>query len=224
MISAIVITLYTILLLGASYFYLRHRYQSSKKKTLGSLLRKYWKYLALTVVLFAAAAAMEIPYALTRDIYVLPVLIKWSTLLWGTYLLAKVDYHEKKIPNEIIGAMLLLRLGVLGYEIISNLAYWQNVLMYPLLGAAIGGIIMAAAMLISRKGVGMGDVKMFLVIGAFVGSTEILTTMFYTFVFSAFGGIILLVTRKATLKDSVPMAPFAFAGVLLEYFLLMAGG
>lgn len=224
MISAIVTILYSVALIVASFFYLKARYHLCENDSLKDVAKKNLKFLILTAVVFVVIIVIETMYALKHDIYSLPVLMKWSTLFWGVYLLAKVDYHEKKIPNKIVLALLILRVAFLVYEVWVNVDYWKTVLVYPFLGAAIGGVILAVAMLISRKGVGMGDVKMFIVIGAFVGSTEILATMFYTFLISAIGGICLLITKKASLKDSIPMAPFACAGVALEYLLLMIGG
>lgn len=224
MISAIVTIIYTVALLVASFFYLKRRYHLCENGNIRDVIKNNIQYIILTGVVLIGIVSIETVYALRHDIYTLPVLMKWSTLFWGIYLLAKVDYHEKKIPNKIVLVMLFFRLAFLAYEICANIEYWKTVLVYPFLGAAIGGAIMAVAMLISRKGVGMGDVKMFIVIGAFVGSTELLATMFYTFLISAIGGICLLVIKKAGLKDSIPMAPFACAGVALEYLLLMIGG
>lgn len=224
MISAIITILYSVALVVASFFYLKVRYKLCENGCLKDIAKKNIKYLIITSVIFLVIVVIETMYAIRHDIYSLPVLMKWSTLFWGVYLLAKIDYHEKKIPNKIILIMLIARVVFLIYEIVVNLEYWKTVLVYPLLGAAIGGMIMAVAMLISRKGVGMGDVKMFIVIGAFVGSTEILATLFYTILISVIGGVMLLITKKARLKDSVPMAPFACAGIALEYLLLMIGG
>lgn len=224
MISAIVTVLYSAALIIASFVYQKARNSPGEKIVISDLLRKRLKYVILTAVVFVCLITVEIKYALEHDIYSLPVLMKWSTLFWLVYLLANVDYHEKKIPNKIVFTLLLLRMVFLAYEVIVNLSYWKTVVVYPLLGAAIGGMIMALAMFVSRNGVGMGDVKLFIVIGAFVGSTEILATMFYTFMISALCGIVLLITKKAGLKDSIPMAPFACAGVAIEYLLLMMGG
>ncbi len=227
MISAIVTTLYSVALIVASFFYLRARYRLCEKGSLREVAVKNIKYLILTVIVFAAMITVEFIYAVKQGpfaVEVLMKLMKWSTLFWGLYLIAKVDFHEKKIPNELGIAMLILRGGFLAYEVIANLAYWKTALGYPILGAAIGGMIMVVGKLFSRKGVGVGDIKMFIIIGAFVGSAEILSTMFYTFFVSAIAGIFLLMTKKAGLRDSVPMAPFACIGVALEYLLLMIGG
>lgn len=224
MISAMVTIIYSVVLVVVSFLYLKARYNLCVNDSPKEVLKKNLKYVIFTAVLFLGILTVETKYAYEHDIQSLPVLMKWSTLFWGMYLLAKIDYYEKKIPNKIILVLLLFRILFLAYEVFSNLEYWKTALTYPLLGAAIGGIIMAVAMIISRKGVGMGDVKMFIVIGAFVGSAEILSTMFYTFFISAIGGIFLLMTKKANLKDSIPMAPFACVGVGLEYLLLIIGG
>lgn len=224
MISAIIIILYTFALIVVSYLYLKARYKLNETGNLKNILIKHIKYVLLTTIILIGIVTAELWYIFNSENAQLSVLLKWTTLFWGMYLLAKTDYHEKLIPNKVILVMLGIRVVLLAFEVFTNLEYWNTVLTYPALGAAIGGIIMAVAMLISRKGVGMGDVKMFVIIGAYVGSTEILSTMFYSFLISAIGGLFLLITRKAGLKDSVPMAPFAFAGVAVEYLLLMIGG
>lgn len=220
----LIIFLYTLVLIVASFFFLKQRYNLCEKESLKEVLRKNSKYVILTIFVFVGILLIEIYYAKGKDIYCLPVLMKWSTIFWGTYLLAKIDYHEKKIPNTIILALVLVRAAFLLYEITVNIEYWMDALIYPFLGAAIGAGVILIAMILSRSGVGMGDVKMLMAIGLFVGSTEILDTMFYMFLLSAIGGVGLLIGRKAKMKDSIPMAPFACAGVAMKYVLLMIGG
>ena len=71
---------------------------------------------------------------------------------------------------------------------------------------------------------GIGDVKLFITIGAYVGSMEIIATLFYTFVVSAVVGIVLLLMKKVKLRDSVPHGALAFAGVAIEYAFMLMGG
>lgn len=222
--SLILTIIYTLLLLAASYFYLKQRYNLSKHGDTKAILRKYIRYEIVTLIVFLLIVAAQTWYAMRSPIANLPVMIKWSTLCWGLYLLALVDYKEKKIPNKIILVMLAARFIMLIYEIVTNLDFWIDVLTYCLLGAFIGGIIMFLCMFLSRNGLGMGDIKMFIVVGAYVGSSQILGTMFLAFLVSALGGLALLITKKAGLKDSIPMAPFTCCGVIIEYILLMLGG
>lgn len=222
--NELAIVLYTVTLIVLSCVYLLKRYKIKKGNGVSQIVLKYKKFLFLTAVLVIGILGIEIYYMQQRGVVQLPLLLRWSTLIWGLYLLAKIDFHEKKIPNKIVLILLVVRVSYLLYEAWNNREYLNMVMIPPLLGAFIGGGIMMIAMLISRKGVGMGDVKLFIVIGAYVGSTQVISTMFYTFFVSAIAGIVLLMTKRAHLNDSIPMAPFAFIGVVTEYILLMLGG
>jgi len=218
------IVVYTLVLIAISFYYLKRRYQLLINESAKEVLVKNRKFLILTIIIFIGILSMEIYYSLDKELYVLPILMRWSTIFWGTYLLARIDYKEKKIPNIIILALIGIRAVFLLYEILVSIEIWQTALLYPVIGAVIGGGIILIAMILSRSGIGMGDVKMLMVIGLFVGSTEILDTMFYMFLLSAVGGACLLISKKAKMKDSIPMAPFAFAGVAMKYVILIIGG
>ena len=212
MVCGIIITIYTLLLLVASLLYVKKRYSIEKGALTRTAFKAHWVLLAITAAV------------LRNELLKLPVLMRWTTLLWGLYLLAYIDYRERLIPNFLICVLLIARVAFLGCNLISDPEYWRSILLYPLIGAGIGGVILAVAMLLSRNGVGMGDVKLFITIGAYVGSMEIIATLFYTFVVSAVVGIVLLLMKKVKLRDSVPMAPFAFAGVAIEYAFMLIGG
>jgi len=158
------------------------------------------------------------------------LLYKSLLLFYGTALIAYTDYREHLIPNKLVLVLLAIRLGFFVYE---SIAIYHELRMVadclrvvfvgPLLGALISAGILAIAMLVSRKGVGMGDVKLFAVIGLFVGSAQIIPFMLLTFAFSALAGIVLLIARKVRMKDSLPMAPFAAVGILLHFFWIEGG-
>lgn len=224
MVCGIIITIYTLLLLVASLLYVKKHYSIEKGALTRTAFKAYWVLLAITAAVLLLFVTLSIQYSLRNELLKLPVLMRWTTLLWGLYLLAYIDYRERLIPNFLICVLLIARVAFLGCNLISDPEYWRSILLYPLIGAGIGGVILAVAMLLSRKGVGMGDVKLFITIGAYVGSMEIIATLFYTFVVSAVVGIVLLLMKKVKLRDSVPMAPFAFAGVAIEYAFMLIGG
>ena len=224
MVCGIIITIYTLLLLVASLLYVKKRYSIEKGALTRTAFKAHWVLLAITAAVLLLFVTLSIQYSLRNELLKLPVLMRWTTLLWGLYLLAYIDYRERLIPNFLICVLLIARVAFLGCNLISDPEYWRSILLYPLIGAGIGGVILAVAMLLSRKGVGMGDVKLFITIGAYVGSMEIIATLFYTFVVSAVVGIVLLLMKKVKLRDSVPMAPFAFAGVAIEYAFMLIGG
>ena len=216
--------LYSAVLIVSAYLYLERRYALSEVGTRKEIIVKHRLFAILTMIIFVIFCGIALFCLARSEAAILILTLKCTTIFWGCYLLAKIDYHEKLIPNEIIIILIGIRGFFLVCETVTNLEYWTTVLIHPLLGAFLGFLIMMVAMFVSRNGVGMGDVKLFFVIGAYVGSTGIIPTMFYTFFVSAVVGIILLITKKAGLKDSVPMAPFAFCGIAIECVLLMIGG
>ena len=201
MVCGIIITIYTLLLLVASLLYVKKRYSIEKGALTRTAFKAYWVLLAITAAVLLLFVTLSIQYSLRNELLKLPVLMRWTTLLWGLYLLAYIDYRERLIPNFLICVLLIARVAFLGCDLISDPEYWRSILLYPLIGAGIGGVILAVAMLLSRKGVGMGDVKLFITIGAYVGSMEIIATLFYTFVVSAVVGIVLLLMKKVKLRE-----------------------
>lgn len=224
MICTVITVSYMLVLYILSLIFLNFTYNSKKRKKLCSYLKSEWKFLIFSVIVIVSESILVAIYTSDKSLDALPRILKWTTLYIGLWLLAKTDFKERKIPNKIILILIGMRMLFLIYEICVDIEFLNSTLIYPLLGGGIGAVILFVAMVVSRKGVGMGDVKMFFVIGLFVGSTEIIPVMFYTFLISAIVGIVLLCMRKAKLKDSVPMAPFAFLGMTVQFFMLMLGG
>ena len=181
-------------------------------------------YFSGTLLLFVVYGIVVCIYINQRGDTAVPAVLKWITLLWGCYILSITDLKERRIPNRIIVGLLAIRFIFLLYELIKNYDFTWEIIYGTAMGAAVGFLVMMAGRMVSRKSVGMGDVKLFMIMGAYTGNNEIFIVMFYTFVLSAITGVILLAARKIHIKDSVPMAPFAFLGAGIEFMFLMAGG
>lgn len=93
---------------------------------------------------------------------------------------------------------------------------------YGIISAVIGGVtgagILLLVALISRGGMGMGDVKLAALIGLLVGFPQVLIALLICFVL---GGAVaggLLLARLRGRKDPVPLAPFLTAGLITTVF------
>jgi leader peptidase (prepilin peptidase)/N-methyltransferase len=79
-------------------------------------------------------------------------------------------------------------------------------------------ILLAAALLIaviSRGGMGGGDIKLVAMIGAFLGWPAVLMTIFLGAFTGAVAGLALMLLGKKGRKDMVPFGPFLALGALL---------
>jgi leader peptidase (prepilin peptidase)/N-methyltransferase len=85
--------------------------------------------------------------------------------------------------------------------------------MNALLGILLGGGVLygiAAAYYVVRReeGMGMGDVKMLAMIGAFLGWRAVLLTLILSSLVGAIVGVVLMSARKESLKYALPFGTF----------------
>jgi prepilin signal peptidase PulO-like enzyme (type II secretory pathway) len=126
-------------------------------------------------------------------------------------LIGYIDFKTKTIPNELI-------LFGLGFRVIMYIycLVFTSIVMKPLLiDNLLAAFICAGVFFIGRiLKMGAGDVKLYFMIGLFLGLSDSFNALFYAvlvmFVFSVIG----LLTKKLNLKDEIAVAPFAFLGVL----------
>ena len=222
MILSITLILINILLMSAVCRYWWVRFDKDIN-SVGTYVNRHRLLTVSLCCLWLLLMVITIPYAIKQDTDAPVRLIKWNILTWGAFCISYVDIKERTIPNPCILALFVVRSVLLVYEVISNAEFWSDALLYPIIGMLISGGVIGFAMLISRGGIGMGDLKLFLIVGYYVGSRQIFAVMFYTFLISAIMGLVLLATGKAKPKDTMPMAPFVSAGILLEYVFLLVG-
>ena len=140
--------------------------------------------------------------------------IRYLFLLGVMFIIAWIDHCDRKIPNKLLFFLLSGRATLLAVEWLVFPEVGKILLFSSLLGMVLGGGLFLLAHFISRRGVGMGDVKLFGVIGAYMGAGSIMTVVFLTAAFSAIYSIVMLARKKIKLKEEVPFAPFALAGLV----------
>lgn len=135
------------------------------------------------------------------------------------YVAAVGDIREKKVPNRLVGAML----GAWVLIMVPQLFFQTELAIYLLLSGAIGflmaGIVFLGVYLISKKGLGGGDVKLMAVAGLYLGYDKVMPAMLYGAVLAAVVGIILILAKKIGRKDAIPLVPFLLIGILTVSFV-----
>lgn len=125
---------------------------------------------------------------------------------------ALTDYKRCRIPNTLIVTGLVSRAVIYIAELFIAGEYFKSIIINDLLGFAIGFVMLFVIAVITKGGIGFGDVKLFGVIGLMAGSGGVFAILFLSLLFSSIVSVILILLRKKTLKSSVPMAPFIYAG------------
>lgn len=98
---------------------------------------------------------------------------------------------------------------------------WQSSLLGILLG---GGVLLAIALgyewLAKQEGMGLGDVKLLAMLGAFLGAPAVLPIIFLASIMGTLVGIPLTLIKHAGRKLALPFGPFLAAAALLYLFFI----
>lgn len=146
-----------------------------------------------------------------------PMVVGWSKELLVALLLVSLviivsisDLHNMLIPNRVLLffgiTMVFVRL------FIPTTPWWD-----AYVGALLGFGLLYFIAVVSRGGMGGGDIKLFAVLGLFVGVKGIVLTLFLSAFLGMFFGLALIVTRKLKRKEPMPFAPFIGLAVLISY-------
>ena len=128
-----------------------------------------------------------------------------------------IDYKTQIIPDGLVGVI-----AVSG--MLYNLLYVPQGIMDMLFGAIVGFAVMLVIFVISRGGMGGGDVKLSAAVGLWLGVEGTLLFLLLAFIIGGIISMLLLVSGVKSKGDAIPFGPFlcfaAFATVLYQPFLL----
>ncbi len=130
--------------------------------------------------------------------------------------IAAIDIRWRIVPNRLV----LPLAGALQVAVAASAVLGAQPLRIvgALLGAAAMFAVYLAPAVLTRRSMGMGDVKLALAIGTVLGASGWQTWLLGVlagFIAGAVVGLVLLLARRATLRSRIPYAPAMLAGALL---------
>lgn len=144
--------------------------------------------------------------------------IGWSPELFIVGLLISLsiivivsDLRYMIIPNKLL--LFFLPLFIL-VRIIQPLELWYD----PMFGAICGFVLIGGTIILSKGGMGYGDLKLLTLFGFLLGFKQILVAFTLAVCFGAVIGAVLLLMKKVSRKTRMPFAPYLAFGALTSYF------
>lgn len=138
-----------------------------------------------------------------------------SALLSSTLLVvALIDLEHQIIPNRITYPGMVAGLGLSAWALPMTPLLGSS-LLAALLGLLGGGTFLFVVALLSKGGMGGGDIKLSAMIGAFLGWRGALVTILVAALTGALVGLALLLLGKQGRKDKVPFGPFLALGAMV---------
>jgi prepilin signal peptidase PulO-like enzyme (type II secretory pathway) len=145
--------------------------------------------------------------------------IRAVLLIGFGYVAAYMDWKTRKVPNKLVLAMFAAWAVLIAAYVIFDINAAVKLLAPSLIGCASGGGLFLLLYIVSRKGVGGGDVKFVAAAGLFLTFTKLMPMLFFSSLLAAIVSAVLLLSKRATMKTAIPLVPFLYTGILITVFL-----
>lgn len=173
-------------------------------------------YLILAVLVSAALITLfQTTYRESTLIHQMKIM----TLVLSILPMAAVDYRHHIIPNAFILTALVIRIGFYAAEFIISSSTALVTLKDNLIGAAIIGGFFLLLLLIFKNSIGMGDIKLFSLMGLYQGVWGAVNAVFFSLLVSFFFSVYLLISRKKGRKDQIAFGPSILFGTVVAVAL-----
>lgn len=202
------------------------RYYEDKEQGNAEIIRSAKKikfdkgFLIRGIISLVLGAVLVTLYYLNRmDLStVLKYIILFATLVYISY----TDIKSFIIPNIFLILLLVFRIPSLvidffNYEILQVLKFY-------LLGGLTGFGILLLVYLVTRKGLGEGDVKLYCVIGLYVGLNAVIPILAVSSILTAAFGLLIIMLKKANLKTVIPLGPLLAMGTIFTTLMVYLRG
>ncbi len=137
-------------------------------------------------------------------------------ILWSVGL---IDLKTYRIPNVFILIGLSLRTIIL----VCELVFERDLVVDTLISEAIAAIAMTLASflctLVVKNSIGYGDIKLFIVMGLFLGMSGLWSAVFVSLFVAFIYAVFLLLTKRKGRKEAIPFAPAIAIGTYISVIL-----
>ncbi len=175
------------------------------------------EYLLLGGIFLFVSVLCEIMFNLYR--YEISRRIFNQLLMCILLIIAYIDWKELQIPNIAVILILWIRLIFFVADAILLRSFRPGNLISMLMGMCFAGGIFLISRLFSKKGIGMGDVKLCAAVGFYMGLYNVIAMLLIALVSASLAGIAYVIIKKKDIKTELPFAPFVAWGVCLVYLL-----
>ncbi len=132
--------------------------------------------------------------------------IPWLLLFLILEAIFIIDLEHQIIPDNLVFLGMSVLIFIPGLSIYTSL----------LSGFAAAAFLLSVSLFTGGRGMGLGDVKLAVLGGMIVGTQFAVIWLFLAFLTGAVVGIILILMKKAHLKDKIAFGPFLIAAIPLS--------
>jgi leader peptidase (prepilin peptidase)/N-methyltransferase len=182
---------------------LSYLFTGGKCRYCGAKISIQYPFVELLTAFFFLFSYLK--FSLTSEFFI------YILLLSALIVISFIDYKYMIIPNIITYSGILI-----GF--LSAFIFDHTTIIDSLLGILIPALLLLLIALIFKGGMGMGDVKLVSMLGAFLGYKYTLVGIFIGSVFGSVIGLVLMGVGVLNRKDRIPFGPFICLGAVIMIF------
>jgi leader peptidase (prepilin peptidase) / N-methyltransferase len=122
-----------------------------------------------------------------------------------------IDLRHQIIPDVITLPGIVA--GLVASVVTDRISWVES-----MIGILVGGGLFVAVIVLSRGGMGGGDLKLGAMLGAFLGWQALLVGLFVAVMLGGLSAVALLASRRLARKDAIPFGPFLALGGAVALF------
>jgi len=168
-------------------------------------MRISWRYPIVESITAAVLVAAYAAFGPSAEFLIACVLLP------ALVAMTAIDLQHQMIPDAIT-------LPGIPVGLLINVATGRTSWVDSVIGIFVGGGLFLVIILVSRGGMGGGDLKLGAMLGAFLGWKALLVALFVAIVLGGVIGAVLLATGRRGRKDPIPFGPFLAAGGAMALF------
>lgn len=191
----------------------------TRKEKVQHAIHKNVKLIVYLACAFACLVGISFVLRFVYSSNTLIANMKVITLLGLLVTVTITDIRKQIIPNKVILAGIFLRVCFAVAELITMGGGYFTILKNDLFSLVLVLVLFLFGVLIMKNGIGMGDIKLILVMGIFQGITGVISSLFFSLFVSFCVAIVMLIMRKKTRKDAIAFAPSVLVGTAISMLL-----
>ena len=141
-------------------------------------------------------------------------LIKYMVFISIMIVIGMIDFHTTDVYLKTTGTGIIA--GIIFLVIYFYIGLPIKTYVY---GGVSAGVFIALIILITKGGMGWGDVEIALICGLFLGFKYTMLMLFLAFIIGAVIGLVLILLGKKSRKDYIPFGPFIVIASFITVFL-----
>jgi len=212
--------LYILILKTEYYKNLKNLCDSNDVKSkISSILIKNRKKIRVTIIIGFTILAPICNILLFRVTNNICSSIKFLIAYCMLSLVCITDFKKHIVPNNVLITVIALRIIMFLPEYLTNKEDFKRLFFNNVLSFFGVFVFLLLLSFISKGSLGMGDVKLFSVLGLLCGIYCVLNTFIFGLLACSLVSIVFLFSKFKSLKDKLAFGPFIFIGFIITIIM-----